>query len=534
MDNWDYIIVGAGSAGCVLANRLSENPANKVLLLEAGVKDNTPMLRIPAAMSRTILNPDYDWCYPVEADESRAGRPDLWPSGKVLGGSSTINGLFYTRGQPQDFDRWYELGNVGWSYQEVEPYFKRIENSETGTEASRGKSGPLHVSNLREIHPLSKVFVDAVHECGVPYYDDYNTSNASGVALVQVTQKNGRRWSAANAYLHPVKNRRNLKIETDAICQRLMFEANQCTGVEYIKAGKTISVFANKEVILSAGAIGSPKVLMLSGIGASDELNELGIDVVSDLPGVGENLQEHPNVQVGTYVNTDTYNIDARSPLRMAKNLLQWLVTGSGPATSPYSQAATFYNSDDLKGRPDLEILFAPHLFEFTDSGPKPAARSAVNAVISLCRPGSRGKVSLSSVDPAESPKIEYDILSEAADIELLIEGCKMARKIFSTAKFAPFVEGETVPGADVTDDDALEAFLRENVFGGNHLVGTCKMGVDQEAVVTPQLNVKGVTNLRVVDASVMPEIISAHTNAATLMIAEKASDLILSTGDKA
>ena len=528
MSNWDYIIVGAGSAGCVLANRLSENPAHKVLLLEAGARDSSPALRIPAAMSRTILNPNYDWCYPVKADSSRAGRTDVWPSGKVIGGSSTINGLFYTRGQPQDFDRWAELGNTGWSYDDVSPYFKRIENSEIGSAELRGKSGPLHVSELREVHALSQIFVEAVHECGVSYYDDYNTSDQSGVSLVQVTQKNGRRCSAAHAYLHPIKKRSNLTVVTSAHCEKLLFKDKRCTGVEYRNQGKTISVVADKEVILSAGAIGSPKILMLSGIGAAADLAKFGIPGVADVPGVGKNLQEHPNVQIGSYVNVPTYNIDARNPFKMVKHLLQWWLFGTGPATSPYSQAAAFYKSEDLQGRPDLEILFAPHLFEFTDKGPKPAKKSAVNAVLSLCRPGSRGQVSLSSSDPAVMPNIEYAMLSEDADIELLIKGCKMVRKIFATDAFAPYVEGDTVPGSSATKDKQWEAFIRQNVFGGNHLVGTCKMGVDSEAVVNPELKVRGIERLRVVDASVMPEIISAHTNAATLMIAEKASDLIL------
>lgn len=528
MDVYDYIIVGGGTAGCVLANRLSAQPGARVLMLEDGPSDWNPIIHIPAAVGRAIMSPAISWRYEVEPDASRGGRADIFPCGRTLGGGSSINGLFFSRGQREDFDDWAKGGADGWSFNELLPYFKRIETSEIGDEVWRGRNGLLHVSKLRSIHPLSRVFIAAAEQCGIPATDDYNGPQQAGVSLAQVTQKRGWRHSAAQAYLAPAKQRSNLTVLTGAHVTRLVFDGRRCTGAEFRHCGALTTAAARREVIVAAGAIGSPKVLMLSGLGPAQELQHHGIAPVIDLPGVGANLQEHPDITLSADVNLKTYNIAAREPWTIAAYLARWLAFGDGPATSPFCQAVAFFHSSgNVDARPDLEILFAPFSFERDADGVRPHPQPAVNVIVSLCRPSSRGTVTLRSADPADLPRLKIELIDDR-DLPTILAGCRMARRILQAPAFKPYVIAERLPGPQAQTDEELTAHVRQLSFGGNHLVGTCKMGRDEMAVVTPDLKVKGIENLRVIDTSIMPRVISAHTNSVAFVIGERGADLLL------
>ena len=525
---FDFIIVGAGTAGCVLANRLTADPACRVLVVEDGPPDWFPTIHIPAAVGRAMVDPDLSWLYQIDPDASRGGRADVFPCGRTLGGGSSINGLFFSRGQREDFDDWAALGNAGWGFKDVLPYFKRFETSEIGSDADRGRDGPLAVSRLRSVHPLSHVFLDAAAVCGIPRIDDYNGSKQAGASLVQVTQKNGRRHSASRAYLWPALVRRNLKLMPWTRVTRLIFEDRVCRGIEYRRGGVVRRAVARRETILAAGAMASPKLLMLSGIGPLAHLADLGIPVVSDAPTVGANLQEHPDMAVTADVNLKTYNIAAGEPLTIASYLARWMLFGDGPATSPFCQAVAFFSTTgDAGARPDLEILFAPFSFLRGPKGSAPDPQPAVNAIVSLCRPSSRGRVSLRSKDPMDTIRVQLDLLDDR-DWPKILAGCRMARHILAAEPFKPYVLAERAPGAAIERDDEWRDYVRNVSFPGNHLVGTCRMAPGADGVVNPDLKVKGIERLRVIDASIMPTLISAHTNAVALMIAEKGADLLV------
>ncbi len=523
---FDYIVVGAGSAGCVLANRLSADPGNKVLLLEAGGPDTNPWIHIPVGYFKTMHNPKVDWCYKTEPDEGIAGRQLQWPRGKVLGGSSSLNGLLYVRGQHEDYDRWEELGNKGWSFADVLPYFKKSEDQERGASEYHGVGGPLKVSDLRLRRPIADHFIAAAKDIGIPGNDDYNGATQEGVGYFQQTAHKGFRWSTAKGFLRPARKRPNLVVETKAQTTRVVFEGRRAVGVEFRQGGQLREARARAEVILASGAIGSPQILQNSGVGPAQLLKKVGVPLVHDLPGVGQNLQDHLQVRLVFKTRERTLNDEVNSMMGRAWVGMQYMLNRTGPLTLAASQVTIFTRSGPEVDRPDIQFHMQPLSADKPGEGAHPF--SAFTASVCQLRPYSRGHIEIQSADPLQYPAIHPNYLSDERDHAVAVGGIKVARRIAEAPSLKPHIISEYVPGAQFqTDAELLDAARRysQSIY---HPAGTCKMGNDPMAVVDERLRVHGLEGLRVVDASIMPELVSGNTNAPTIMIGEKASDMIL------
>lgn len=517
---YDYVIVGAGSAGCVLANRLTENPAVSVLLLESGGPDTAQEFRIPAAFGK-LFKSTSDWSYYTEEQEQLKQRKLYMPRGKVLGGSSSINTMIYIRGNRYDYDHWSTLGNHGWSYAEVLPYFKKAEHQERGASAYHGVDGPLNVADLRCVNPLTHAFVSAGVELGWPHNPDFNGEEQEGVGVYQVTQKRGQRHSAAEAYLKPARQRPNLSVLPRTHVTSVLVERSRCVGVAYLQDGQPQQVQAREEVLLCAGAINSPQVLLLSGIGPAAHLRRLGIPITLDLPGVGQNLQDHLASGV-VYACMQPVSLASAESLA---HILSYLLLRRGPLTSNVAEAGAFLKTRRDLPAPDIQVAFVP--VDAIDHGLVRLDGHHFTIGLTPLRPQSRGSVTLRSPDPLEPPSIQPGYLTSESDLQALVEGISLCRKVAQARAFDPFRGVERYPGAQVQGEAAIADHVRTSALTGDHPVGTCKMGNDELAVVDASLRVRGIKGLRVVDASIMPTIVSGNTNAPTIMIAEKAADLI-------
>ena len=534
MSDYDYIIVGAGSAGCVLANRLSKDPSNRVLLLEAGGSDRRFYIQMPIGYGKTYHQKAVNWMYMTEPSPDAGNRPSYWPRGKVLGGSSSINAMVYVRGNPRDFDDWYEAGNPGWSFDELLPYFKRMETWQHGGDYYRGGDGPLKVSDVSsQLHPLCKNFISAAKEIGFSFNKDMNGASQEGVGNYQITTHGGQRMSTSRAYLRPVMSRKNLTVIMNAHVTRILFEGKRACGVEYKKAGNLNQVNAKREVILSSGAVNSPQLLQLSGIGPESVLKEANVSVVHHSPAVGKNLQDHLGVSYFYKSKVRTLNDQLRPWWGKLLQGMRYILTRTGPLSLSVNQSGGFVRTRANLKAPNIQLYFSPVSYSLELPGRRamlsPDPFSAMLLGVSNCKSNSRGQIRIKSGDPSVAPIIEPNYLSHKDDVQDLLEGVKLLRKLAKTKSFSKVILDEFRPGPECKSDAQLVEDIKNNAWTVFHPSCTCRMGPDPlKDVVDSKLKVYGIEGLRVADASIFPQLICGNINAATIMVGEKASDLIL------
>ncbi|MFK7845986.1 MAG: GMC family oxidoreductase, partial [Rhodothermales bacterium] len=522
-------VVGAGAAGCAVANRLSEDPDVSVVLLEAGGKDSNPLIHMPAGFTK-LTSDDVNWGFKTVPQPQVNNREMHYPQGRTLGGSTSINAMIYIRGHRSDYDEWRDLGNDGWGYDGVLPYFRKSENNERFVNEFHGHGGPLNVADQTQQNPLTRAFVRSSQEAGIPYTPDHNGAQQEGVSYYQVTQRNVRRESAATAFLKPVRSRKNLTVITRATATRVLMESNRAVGIEYLHNKKeSRSLYANREVILSGGAANSPKLLLLSGIGPADELSALGIDVVHDLPGVGKNFQDHMDVYIAAECSQPlSYNGEDRWD-KAIKHGIQYLLYKTGPVTACVAEAGCFVYSKEFSGvdarSPDIQIHCLPAYV--VDHGRKRIKGHGITINTCNLRPKSIGSVTLRSTNPLDAPAIDPNFLDDPYDWKISIAGFKWGRKILNSPSFKPFIKKELMPGIESQSDEDIKDYIRKWSKTDYHPVGSCKMGDDDMAVVDTQLKVHGINGLRVIDASIMPTLISGNTQAPSIMVGEKGAAII-------